>query len=97
MFVCVCLSVCLSVCLHACNRNDLYTHDTFVQQYRFSNWHDCSIRIFCYTVGAEVTLVVSKTSERYRLQSDCFEALAVFEAELIKRLRQYYDDTVSDL
>ena len=47
--------------------------------------------------GAEVTLVVSKTSERYRLQSDCFEALAVFEAELVKRLRQYYDDTVSDL
>ena len=34
--------------------------------------------------GAEVTLVVSKTSERYRLQSDCFEALAVFEAELVK-------------
>ena len=47
--------------------------------------------------GAEVTLVVSKTSERYRLQSDCFEALAVFEAELVKRLRQYYDDTVSTL
>ena len=47
--------------------------------------------------GAEVILVVSKTSERYRLQSDCFEALAVFEAELVKRLRQYYDDTVSDL
>lgn len=47
--------------------------------------------------GAEVTLVVSKTSERYRLQSDCFEALALFEAELVKRLRQYYDDTVSDL
>ena len=48
--------------------------------------------------GAEVTLVVSKTSERHRLQSDCFEALAVFEAELVKRLRQYYDDdTVSDL
>ena len=47
--------------------------------------------------GAEVTLVVSKTSERYRLQSDCFEALAVFEAELVKRLRQYYDDTVSAL
>ena len=47
--------------------------------------------------GAEVTLVVSKTSERYRLQSDCFEALAVFEAELVKRLRQYYDDRVSAL
>ena len=47
--------------------------------------------------GAEVTLVVSKTSERYRLQSDCFEALALFEAELVKRLRKYYDDTVSDL
>lgn len=47
--------------------------------------------------GAEVTLVVSKTSERYRLQSDCFEALAVFEAELVKRLKQYYDETVSDL
>ena len=47
--------------------------------------------------GAEVTLVVSKTSGRYRLQSDCFEALAVFEAELVKRLRQYYNDTVSAL
>ena len=47
--------------------------------------------------GAEVTLVVSMTSERYRLQSDCFEALAVFEAELVKRLKQYYDDAVSAL
>ena len=47
--------------------------------------------------GAEVTLVVSKTSERYRLQSDCFEALALFEAELVKRLRQHYKDTVSEL
>ena len=52
---------------------------------------------FLLLPGAEVTLVVSKTSERYRLQSDCFEALAVFEAELVKRLRQYYDDTVSAL
>ena len=47
--------------------------------------------------GAEVTLVVSKTNERYRLQSDCFETLAMFEAELVKRLEQYYDDTVSAL
>lgn len=52
---------------------------------------------FQLLAGAEVTLVVSKTSERYRLQSDCFEALAVFEAELVKRLRQYYEETVSDL
>ena len=52
---------------------------------------------FQLLAGAEVTLVVSKTSERYQLQSDCFEAIAVFEAELVKRLRQYYNETVSDL
>ena len=50
---------------------------------------------FQLVAGAEVTLVVSKTSERYWLQSDCFEALAVFEAELVKRLTQYYYDKVS--
>ena len=50
---------------------------------------------FQLLAGTKVTLVVSKTSERYRLQSDCFEALVLFEAELVKRLRQYYDDRVS--
>ena len=53
---------------------------------------------FQLLAGAEVMLVVSKTSKRYWLQSDCFEALAVFEGELVKRLRQYYDESaVSDL
>jgi len=50
---------------------------------------------FQLLMGVDVTMVVSKSSERYRLQSDCFEALALFEEELVKRLTQYYDDRVS--
>ncbi|XP_065888680.1 protein PTHB1-like isoform X1 [Dysidea avara] len=42
--------------------------------------------------GAEVTMVVSKTGDRYRLQSDCFEAIGLFEAELVKRLAEHYHD-----
>ena len=47
---------------------------------------------FQLLLGVEVTMVVSKSSERYRLQWDCFEALALFEEELVKQLTQYYDD-----
>ena len=47
--------------------------------------------------GAEVTMVVSKTGDRYRLQSDSFEAIGLFEAELVKRLAEHYHDKVSSL
>ena len=40
-------------------------------------------------------MVVSKTGDRYRLQSDCFEAIGLLEAELVKRLSEYYHDKVN--
>ena len=45
--------------------------------------------------GAEVTMVVSKTGDRYRLQSDCFEAIGLLEVELVKRLSEHYHDKVN--
>ena len=46
---------------------------------------------FQLLAGAEVTLVVSNTSERYRLQSDCFEALALFRQSYTPSSLQHLD------
>jgi Bardet-Biedl syndrome 9 protein len=40
--------------------------------------------------GQEVTVLASKTSERYRIQSDHLEALAVIIDELVTRLSKYF-------
>jgi hypothetical protein len=38
-----------------------------------------------------VTILVSKSAGRYRLQSGCFEALWLVAAELFRRLTAYFD------
>ena len=43
-----------------------------------------------YVAGADVTILVSKKSGRYRLQSAAFEALAIITEELADRLTNYY-------
>ena len=44
--------------------------------------------------GPVVTLVASKSSERYRLQSDSFPAIAVLLGEVVERLELYHDGKV---
>ena len=43
---------------------------------------------FAMLAGAEVTVVSSRSSSRYRLQSDNLAALAVFLQQLVSRLSQ---------
>ncbi|MEW5301465.1 MAG: hypothetical protein WDW36_004324 [Sanguina aurantia] len=46
-----------------------------------------------YHSGQEVTILVSKGGGRYRLQSDCFEAIWLVLHELALRLTSYYDSS----
>ncbi|XP_060678948.1 protein PTHB1 isoform X5 [Hemiscyllium ocellatum] len=45
---------------------------------------------FKFLSGATVTLLASKTSSRYRIQSDQFEDLWLITKELIQRLEEYF-------
>ena len=47
---------------------------------------------FQYPTGADATMLVSKNAGRYRLQSDCFEAMGLVLAELCRRLEGYYKE-----
>lgn len=42
--------------------------------------------------GADVTILVSKKAGRYRMQSGCFEALALLSQELVLRLRAKFEN-----
>lgn len=43
-----------------------------------------------YGAGVDVTILVSKKSGRYRLQSGCFEALCLTSNKLVERLQDYF-------
>jgi hypothetical protein len=47
---------------------------------------------FQYPTGADATMLVSKNAGRYRLQSDCFEAMGLVLSELCRRLEAYYKE-----
>jgi len=49
-----------------------------------------NVLTFQYYNGADVTIIVSKTAGRYRLQSSRFEALWLILHELVQRLKQYF-------
>ena len=44
----------------------------------------------CYLAGSEVTVVASKNTKRYRLQSDTLPAIGVTLVWLLSRLRRYF-------
>jgi len=46
--------------------------------------------LMCHVPQADVTILVSKKSGRYRLQSSMFEALALVTDELVLRLERFY-------
>ncbi|XP_006887665.1 PREDICTED: protein PTHB1 isoform X3 [Elephantulus edwardii] len=46
---------------------------------------------FCFLGGSRVTLLASKTSQRYRIQSEQFEDLWLVTNELILRLQEYFE------
>lgn len=46
---------------------------------------------FCFLGGSRVTLLASKTSQRYRIQSEQFEDLWLITNELILRLQEYFE------
>ncbi|XP_045434605.1 protein PTHB1 isoform X5 [Pipistrellus kuhlii] len=46
---------------------------------------------FRFLGGSQVTLLASKTSQRYRIQSEQFEDLWLITNELILRLREYFE------
>ncbi|XP_063089959.1 protein PTHB1 isoform X12 [Cavia porcellus] len=46
---------------------------------------------FCFLGGSRVTLLASKTSQRYRIQSEQFEDLWLIINELILRLHEYFE------
>lgn len=46
---------------------------------------------FCFLGGSRVTLLASKTSQRYRIQSEQFEDLWLITNELIIRLQEYFE------
>jgi len=50
-----------------------------------------NVLTFQYFSGQDVTILVSKSAGRYRLQSGCFEALWLVAAELFRRLTAYFD------
>ncbi|XP_013408659.2 protein PTHB1-like, partial [Lingula anatina] len=45
---------------------------------------------FQFYGGVVVTMLASKTSQRYRLQSDVFQAMWIMTNELVKRLEKYF-------
>ncbi|KAM6157162.1 LOW QUALITY PROTEIN: protein PTHB1 [Erethizon dorsatum] len=46
---------------------------------------------FCFLGGSRVTLLASKTSQRYRIQSEQFEDLWLITNELILHLQEYFE------
>ncbi|MEW5319021.1 MAG: hypothetical protein WDW38_010197 [Sanguina aurantia] len=50
-----------------------------------------------YHSGQNVTILVSKGGSRYRLQSDCFEAIWLVLHELAARLTSYYETSEGDV
>ncbi|XP_074055027.1 protein PTHB1 isoform X2 [Macrotis lagotis] len=46
---------------------------------------------FCFITGSQVTLLASKTSQRYRIQSEQFEDLWLLTKELTLRLQEHFE------
>jgi Bardet-Biedl syndrome 9 protein len=44
-----------------------------------------------YCNGADATILVSRNAGRYRVQSNSFEGMWLLTAELVRRLREYYE------
>lgn len=50
---------------------------------------------FQHLNGMVVSILASKTTNKYRLQSDSLAALALFVVEIQKRLRYHFDDVTN--
>ncbi|KAK3251108.1 hypothetical protein CYMTET_39543 [Cymbomonas tetramitiformis] len=70
--------------------DDLVQQSHFFQQQSDTRSASNNVLSFQYWSGQDVTILVSKSAGRYRLQSGCFEAMWLVASELCDRLTTYF-------
>uniref|UniRef100_A0A8C9Y2B2 Bardet-Biedl syndrome 9 n=1 Tax=Sander lucioperca TaxID=283035 RepID=A0A8C9Y2B2_SANLU len=68
------------------NLNSIFPGKTHSHSY----YKDGNSLAFQFLSGAKVTVVASKTSQRYRIQSDCFEDMWLVVKELVQRFDKHF-------